>query len=55
MFSLLGRCQGLPGSQKKTGMRTASATVWWWLISLPWSQVSDFRSDGGSAPNVAMS
>ena len=55
VFSLLGRCHGMPAWQKNTGIPVVSATVWWWHISLPWSQVSDRRSGSGRSPKIVTS
>ena len=46
----IGRCHGLAFSQKYTGMPSAAVISACSAISLPWSQVSDRRSCGGSWP-----
>ena len=55
MFSLLGRCHGMPAWQKNTGTPVASVTWCWWRISVPWSQVSDRRIGSGRSSSVAIS
>jgi serine-type D-Ala-D-Ala carboxypeptidase/endopeptidase (penicillin-binding protein 4) len=55
VFSFDGRCHGLALSQKYTGMPSVAVTCWCSAISLPWSQVSDRRSRGGSWQNAAIS
>ena len=55
MFSFDGRCHGLAFWQKYTGMPSAAVISWCSAISLPWSQVSDRRSRGGSWQNAAIS
>jgi hypothetical protein len=47
VFSLLPRCQGLCGSQKKISMSAAIATCFQSRISGPWSQVNDRRTTSG--------
>jgi len=55
VFSLVGRCQGECGSQKNTGMPSASAIWPCSAISFPWSQVSDRRNWAGRGFRAATS
>ena len=49
VFSLLPRCHGECGSQKKIGMPVAVVNSACLAISAPWSQVIVRASDDGSA------
>ena len=51
----MGRCHGECGSQKNTGMPSASVISSCSAISLPWSQVSDRRSCAGKLARAATS
>ena len=46
-FSLLPRCQGEWGSQKKTGIPVSTVNRLWAAISVPWSQVRERNSSWG--------
>ena len=48
VFSLLPRCHGACGSQKYTSIPVAKGICFDSRISMPWSQVSERRSDSGS-------